>query len=342
MKLYEYQGKYIFKRYGINVPNQIDIDSISDKGVKVVVKSQILEGSRGKRGLVRVTDKPLEAIDELKKQGIDKFLIEEYIEHDKELYIALIMNRDKASLSLVSSSNGGVDIESQSSIFIEDISLDRGVKDYDIIKLYKYLKIGRFEQLSALVRALYRIYTDLDCELVEINPLVYKDDFIALDSKIILDDNALFKHSDLLKEISAESKLDRMVRLDGYIGIIGNGAGLTMATMDMVNIYGGKAADFYDIGGGATADEVRSALLEVSSIEGIKAIVINIFGGITRCDEVAEGIVSALDSIDKNIKLYVRLTGTNKELGYKILNDHGIKTYDDVSSMIKACVDANR
>ncbi|BDB98777.1 MAG: succinate--CoA ligase subunit beta [Saccharolobus sp.] len=331
MKLYEYEGKALFKRVGIPIPNGVVTSEPIKWEGKAVVKSQLLEGARGKRGLVRVTEDVYNTILELKKLGIEKFLVEEFIPHEKEFYASILLDRETAEPMLVLSKEGGIDVEQAKDVKKMIIPLERGVRSYDIIEAEKYLGV---KGLSPIIQGLYKLFVEYDAELVEINPLALTNDgkLVALDSKVILEDNALYKHEDLLKELGRQEVRDSYVELEGDIGIIGNGAGLTMATMDLVKLNGGNPADFLDVGGGASREHVRESVLKVGRNPKVKKIVINIYGGITRCDEVALGIVDALKEIKKPI--FVRLLGTNEELGKKILRENGVNVYDDVLKMI--------
>ncbi|MCY0859934.1 MAG: succinate--CoA ligase subunit beta [Sulfolobaceae archaeon] len=336
MRLYEYEGKELFKMVGIKVPKGvITSEPIKWEG-KAVVKSQLLEGARGKRGLVRVTDDVYNTILELKKLGIQKFLVEEYIPHSKELYLSALIDRDTGDPLIAASPEGGIDIESSTNVKTFRIPLERGVKTYDVIAIEKYLGV---KGLEPFIKGLYSLVVDYNAELAEINPLAVLDNgnLVALDSKVILDDNALYLHEDLLKKFNRQEQVESLVELGGDIGIVGNGAGLTMATMDMVKLSGGNPADFYDIGGGAGREKVREALLKVASLPGVTRVFMNIYGGITRCDEVAIGIVNALNELEKQgkkIKVYVRLVGTNEEEGWRILKEHNIPVYQDFKTLL--------
>lgn len=329
--MYEYEGKSLFKRVGIPVPNGIVTTEPIKWGGKAVVKSQLLEGARGKRGLVRVTDDVYNTILELKKLGVEKFLVEEFVPHEKEFYASVLLDRESAEPMLVLSREGGIDVEQAKDVKKMIIPLERGVRSYDIIEAEKYLGV---KGLGQIIQGLYKLFVEYDAELVEINPLALTSDgrLLALDSKVILEDNALFRHEDLLKELGRQEIHDSYVELDGDIGIIGNGAGLTMASMDLVKLNGGNPANFLDVGGGASREHVKESVLKVGSNPKVKKVVINIYGGITRCDEVALGIVDALKEIKKPI--FVRLLGTNEELGKKILRENGVNVYDDVLKMI--------
>jgi len=335
MKLYEWEAKQLLASLGVRVPKgQVVKDKFEGKG-RYVVKAQVLEGGRGKRGLVRVTDDPQSAIDEMRKLGIDVFLVEEYVPHDREAYISALLDRETGEPMIAVSPVGGVDVESIAQVRTFVIPMERGVRGYDLIKIERHIGI---KGVGDVVNALYKLVTEYDAELAEINPLaVTPEGPIALDAKVIIDDNALFRHQDLLSEFNRAYKPESYVDLGGDIGIISNGAGLTMATMDMVKLMGGEPADFFDIGGGADRARVKEALLRVASNPRVKKIVINIFGGITRCDEVARGIVEAIDVIKKPV--FVRLSGVNEEEGRKILAEKGINAY---SRAIDAIGDALR
>lgn len=331
MKLYEYEGKEIFRLVGIPIPKGVVTDKPIKWEGKAVVKSQLLEGGRGKRGLVKVTEDVEQTILEFMKIGVTKFLVEEFIPHEKEVYLSALIDRDTAEPIIVASPEGGIDIENSKNVKIFHIPMERGVKGYDVMKIEKYLNVRGLEQI---IRGLYKIVTEYDAELAEINPLAVTVDgrLYALDSKIILEDNSLFRHQDLIEKFGRAPSRESYVELEGDIGIIGNGAGLTMATMDMVKLMNGNPADFYDIGGGADREKVKQAILKIGSNPRVKKIVMNIFGGITKCDEVALGIVDAYRQVKKPI--FVRLVGTNEEEGKKILQENGIPYYVDAISCI--------
>ena len=332
MKLYEYEGKELFKLVGIPVPKGVVTDKPIKWEGKAVVKAQLLEGGRGKRGLVKVTEDVENTIAEMKKLGIQKFLVEEFIPHKKEVYLSALIDRETAEPIIVASPEGGIDIEQSKNVKIFHIPIERGIRSFDIIQIEKYLQV---RGLEGIIKGLYKLVTEYEAELAEINPLAVTEDekLVALDSKVILEDNALYRHMDLLEKLGREfTPPSSFVELEGDIGIIGNGAGLTMATMDLVKIMGGNPADFYDIGGGANREEVKKAILTLSSLGRVKKIVINVYCGITRCDEVALGIISALQEV--KIPLFVRLVGTNEEEGRKILREHGIPVYDNAIDCI--------
>ncbi|MCI2414814.1 MAG: succinate--CoA ligase subunit beta [Candidatus Aramenus sp.] len=331
MKLYEFEGKYLFSRVGIKVPRGVlTTGHVEWKGT-AVVKAQVLEGSRGKRGLVKVTDDVNSAIDELKREGVEKVLVEEFVPHEREVYVSALMDRDSGEPMVIASRHGGVDVESSKDLCKRVIPMERGVMPYDVIAFEKYLEV---KGLDAVIKGLYSLVVDYNAELAEINPLaVTGSGLVALDSKVILDDNALYKHENLLKELGRSYSPDSYVELEGDVGIIGNGAGLTMATMDLVKLLGGNPADFMDVGGGADAERVRYCVEKVGSNPRVKKMIINIYGGITRCDDVARGIVEAYSKVNKPI--FVRLVGTNEEEGWKILQGHGIKVYNNALDAVR-------
>ncbi|PVU75421.1 succinate--CoA ligase [Sulfolobus sp. SCGC AB-777_G06] len=326
MKLYEYEGKEIFKLVGIPVPRGVVTDKPIKWEGKAVVKSQILEGGRGKKGLVRVTEDVYNTILELQKLGVSKFLVEEYIPHYREIYLSCLIDREAAEPIIVVSPEGGVDVEKAKNIRIFHIPIERGVRDFDVLEAEKYLDM---KGLKPIIQGLYRIVTEFEAELAEINPLAVTEiGLVALDSKVILEDNALFRHQDLLQKFGRSyEKTDSYVELDGDIGIIGNGAGLTMATMDMVKLMGGNPADFLDIGGGAGSDKVEESIVRLAKNPKVRKIIMNIYCGITRCDEVAQGIIKALEKV--KIPIYVRIVGTNEEEGRRLLSQRGISAYED-------------
>ncbi|BBD72971.1 succinate--CoA ligase [Sulfodiicoccus acidiphilus] len=334
MKLYEYEGKQLFRDVGIPVPRGVVTQGPVQWQGKAVVKSQLLEGARGKRGLVKVTDDVNGAIKELKAQGVETFLVEEFVPHRAEVYISAMLDRRSGEPIIVASPEGGIDVEESKNVKLFSIPLERGVRSFDVLNVEKYLGVKGLEKV---VKGLYRLITEYEAELAEINPLaVTESGVVALDSKVILEDNALYRHEELVSKFSRQYVADTYVELEGDVGIIGNGAGLTMATMDMVKLEGGEPADFYDVGGGASRERVKECVVKVGGNQKVKKIVINIFGGITRCDEVAAGIVEAMKIVKK--PMFVRLVGTNEEEGHKILRENGIKAYADALSAVRDAI----
>ncbi|WP_256202556.1 ATP-grasp domain-containing protein [Sulfuracidifex tepidarius] len=299
---------------------------------KVVVKAQLLEGGRGKRGLVRITEDASEAIKQMREEGVEKFLVEEYVPHEYEFYLSCMVDRDSQE-PMFAIGKGGINVEEEGDIRTRVVSMERGVRFFDALEVSKFMKANP-EEVMMVMRGLYELVLNYGVELAEINPLAVKDgSLIALDSKVIIEDNSLIRIGETLKSLGIHvERPSAYVELDGDIGIIGNGAGLTMATMDMVKIAGGSPADFLDVGGGADRNHVKESMLKVLRNPKVKKVIANIYGGITRCDEVALGVVDALKEINKPV--YIRLSGTNEEQGERILEENNVKVYHDVPKMI--------
>jgi len=353
MKIHEYQAKEILRTHGILTPQGIVVDRIDARlslaenfGFPLVVKAQIHVGGRGKAGAIRVVSNTRElqiGVAEIlamtvKGLKVKKVLIEKALNIKQQFYLGIIVDRLGQSNALVVSASGGIDIEETAKSAPEKILrilLDnpQKIEEENLAQLASFLKLG--SSISScfiqIVRALFSAYISLDTQLVEINPLVLSNDnqWIACDAKIIIDDNALFRQKELsvLKEEEEDNLLEKeahlrnlaYVKLNGNIGVIGNGAGLVMATMDEVKRAGGQPADFLDIGGGAKKEVVKNALEIIYMDKDVEGIFINIFGGITRCDEVALGITGILENAPRNIPLVVRLSGTQCEKGREIL-----------------------
>jgi len=381
LRLYEYEGKEVFKKYGIVVPEGVIISStdmvkeaIDKIGLPAVVKAQVLVGGRGKAGGVKIVNSLEEAIevtDHLFREGVKgvrprKILIEKAVPIEKELYLSITIDRAKREYIILASTEGGVDIEEiaakkPEAIVKVGINPLTGLQGYHIRSIsYKLKELGLSDdvasRMSRLAKNLYKIMLDLDADLVEINPLALlkTGELIALDSKIIVDDNALFRHPDLFESLSedprdfTESEIIARkygfsyVELDGDVGVIANGAGLTMATMDMIAHFGGKPACFLDIGGGASRERVKEAVKLLLSNPRIKVIMINIYGGITRCDEVAMGIIDAVTETGIRKPLVIRMVGTKEEEGVKILKEHGMEPYMNDEEAAKRAVAITR
>ncbi len=350
MRLLEYQGKRLFERVGLPVPpgrlatTPEDVEQAAHElGPPVVVKAQVAAGGRGKAGGVKLAQTPEEArqraeeILQLAIQGepVRKLLITKAVEIEREYYLGITLDRSKRQPVLIFSTEGGVDIEevarqAPERIFKAHIAPLEGLHPYQVRSLLFGSGVPRAEikALSDVFQRLYRAFVEYRAQLVEINPLAVTPggEIWALDSKVILDDDDL--PADLPEGV--EETLDPLereaqkhglnyVKLDGDVGIIGNGAGLVMATLDLVQLVGGRPANFLDVGGGASAEQMKKALEIVLSDPGVKGVFINIFGGITRCDLVARGIVAAKDELDIQVPLVVRLVGTNEEEGRTIL-----------------------
>ena len=355
MNLHEYQSKRVFARYGIPIPKgevastPTEAREIAGKlGGKVVVKSQVLVGGRGKAGGIKVAvdkddaeakAKAILGMD-IKGLTVKRVLVDEAADIKDEIYLGLVIDRAQRRVVMMGSSEGGVDIEEVAATIpdkIIKVSIDPciGFRTYQAMDLATALGIPReltrsFAQIAA---GLYNAFVDNDASLAEINPLVVTGDgkLLAVDGKMSIDDNALYRHKALadLRDPSEEDPYEvearrfdlSYVKLDGNIGCMVNGAGLSMATMDMIKLYGGAPANFLDIGGGATAERVAAALRIILSDQHVKTVLINIFGGITRCDEVARGIVAALGEVGTSTPMVVRLVGTNEAEGRAILAD---------------------
>ena len=352
MNLFEYQGKDLYKKYSITTPKSIFINSISDLtenhglSFPLVVKAQVQVGGRGKAGGIKVAKdhKELEEhIDailgmDIKGHKVESLLIEEASEIISEYYISFTLDRSEKKYLMMLSSKGGMDIEEVAANSPDDlikihISPSLGLESNIITQAIKdaNLNLDYIDELHEIISKLYKLFTEGDCDLVEVNPLAITNQGVsALDSKVSLDMNAIYRHDDFKKyeeeipipesEKFAKSKGLNFIKLDGSVGIIGNGAGLVMSTLDVVAEHGGKAANFCDIGGGAKAETVTAALEVLESEEDVTSVLINIFGGITRCDLVAEGIVEATKGKVLKWPLIVRLDGTNSKEGLEILS----------------------
>lgn len=354
MKLHEYQARDILARHGIPVTGG-GVATTSDEarhiaeqiGAKVVVKAQVFVGGRGKAGGVKLAETPEEAATaaqqiigmDIKGLTVEKVLVAEAITYQKEIYLGAILDRGTRSIVMIASSEGGVEIEEVARTRPEAIIKipahpQLGLLDYQARQLAFGVGLTdgkQARQFAHIAKSLYKAFVANDASLVEINPLVVRDDgsLQALDSKVLLDDSALFRHSDLeeMRDTSTEPEAEQkaretditFIKLDGTIGCMVNGAGLAMATMDVIKLYGGEPANFLDIGGGAGKDKVKAALQIILSDPNVKSVLINIFGGITRVDEVAKGIVAALEEIQTDVPMVARLVGTNEEEGRAIL-----------------------
>ena len=352
MNLFEYQGKDLYKKYSITTPKSIFINSISDLtenhglSFPFVVKAQVQVGGRGKAGGIKVAkdhqelEEHIDAIlgMDIKGHKVESLLIEEASEIISEYYISFTLDRSEKKYLMMLSSKGGMDIEEVAANSPDDlikihISPSLGLESNIITQAIKdaNLNLDYIDELHEIISKLYKLFTEGDCDLVEVNPLAITSQGVsALDSKVSLDMNAIYRHDDFKKyeeeipipesEKFAKSKGLNFIMLDGSVGIIGNGAGLVMSTLDVVAEHGGKAANFCDIGGGAKAETVTAALEVLESEEDVTSVLINIFGGITRCDLVAEGIVEATKGKVLKWPLIVRLDGTNSNEGLEILS----------------------
>ena len=366
MNIHEYQGKEILRRFGIPTPRGIPAFSVDEAGNAAealgggvwVVKAQIHAGGRGKGGGVKL-GRSIAEVRELagqilgmqlithqtgpRGQTVRRLLIEEGADIKKELYVGMVVDRTTQRVVLMASSDGGMDIEevaAKTPDRIHKVFVDpgKGLSDPEAEGVARQIGIpeGSVPQARTVLQGLYRAFDQTDASLAEINPLILTGDgrVIALDAKLNFDDNALFRHADIVEmrdldeEDPAEIEASRFdlsyISLDGNIGCLVNGAGLAMATMDVIKLYGGEPANFLDVGGGATAEKVTEAFKIMLKNPGLKAILVNIFGGIMKCDTIANGVIAAAREVQLKVPLVVRMKGTNEELGRKILAESGL------------------
>jgi succinyl-CoA synthetase beta subunit len=366
LKIHEYQGKALFRQFGIPVPRGLpafSVDEAVDDAKKLggpvwVVKAQIHAGGRGKGGGVKLARSVDEVRDLAAKmlgmqlvthqtgsqgQPVRRLLIEEGADIKKELYVGMVVDRMSQRVVLMASADGGMDIEevaAKTPERIHKVAIDprTGLTDAQADDIARAIGIpdAMLPQSRTLFEALYRLFDETDASLAEINPLIITGDgrLIALDAKLNFDQNALFRHPDIVamrdldEEDPAEveaSKFDlSYISLDGDIGCLVNGAGLAMATMDVIKLYGGNPANFLDVGGGATAEKVTEAFKIMLRNPNLKAILVNIFGGIMRCDVIAEGIIAASHAVSLKVPLVVRMKGTNEDKGRQLLAESGL------------------
>jgi len=365
MKIHEHQAKEILAKYGVPVPRGIVAYSVDEAveaakqlGGGVVVKAQIHAGGRGKGGGVKLAANPEECREKADKilgmtlvthqtgpegRVVQRLLIEEQLPIDKEYYAGIVLDRVTGKLVFMASAEGGMDIEevaehSPGKILKETIEPGLGLQPFQARNLAFGMGIPNASVPAAVnaMMALAKAYEAIDANMAEINPLLLTKDgrIVALDAKIAIDDNAMFRHKDLapLRDLNEEDPLEveaskfnlNYIKLDGSVACMVNGAGLAMATMDIVKYAGGSPANFLDVGGGANKDQIRNAFRILTSDKGVKAILINVFGGILRCDLLANGVVEAARELDVKIPIVIRMEGTNVELGKQILKDSGM------------------
>lgn len=367
MNLHEYQAKELLRDFNIPLlrgqlaytPREAQKAADNLGTPVVVVKAQVHAGGRGKAGGVKLAKSPQEAHDLAAKilgmklvtpqTGVEgklvrKVWIEEGVEIAKEYYVSLIVDRAKAAVSFIVSEEGGMEIEevaekNPAKILTVPVSVESGLQEFHLRLIGFFLKVDVAEQkkLSKVLRNLYRAFLDLDCALLEVNPLILTKagEFVCLDAKMALDDNALFRQSKAHKMLDLDEIDSREIRasevginyvaLDGNIGCMVNGAGLAMATMDIIAEAGGKPANFLDVGGGASKEMVTEAFKLILQDKSVKGVFVNIFGGIMRCDVIASGIIDAAKELNISVPVVVRLQGTNVEIGKKLLADSGLK-----------------
>jgi len=374
MKIHEYQAKELFREYGIETGEEYAVKtpeeavSAAEKlGYPVVIKAQVLVGGRGKAGGVKVAASREEAEEHaktilnlsIKNLPVQKVLVARAEKIEQEYYVGFTVDRGKKMVSLMISAAGGVDIEelavsSPEKILKLAIHPAAGIDDSSLGKILG--DIFESEQLRRqareVIRSLYRLFIEKGCSLVEINPFakVDGDTLLALDAKINFDDNAVPFHPELERywnreefsenEIKAKKAGLHFIGLDGEIGCIVNGAGLAMATMDIIKLYGSSPANFLDVGGSSNPQKVLTALKVILSIPGVKGILFNIFGGITRCDDIARGILMAREQIDITIPIVIRLIGTNDKEGREMLSEAGLSALETLDDAVKEIIAA--
>jgi len=374
VRFLEYEAKSVFEKYGVRVPRRgyasrsEDARRLAEEiGCPVVLKAQVLAGGRGKAGGIKFANTPEEA-GELAREmlgakiqglSINGILVEEKLKINHEFYFGITIDRSRRRPIALASSMGGMDIEEvakKSPENVKRIYIDPaiGMCEFESRFLAKNVGLAGKDMLevSKVILNLWKIMRDYDAELVESNPYVRTSEgnFIAADARLNIDDNALFRHKDLESRVAVGGELNEReeaareagmsyVELEGEVSIIGNGAGLVMATLDMVGLFGGRPANFLDVGGGATSERMFNALQIVTSHPNAKVVLINILGGITRCDEMARGIVEAKNKVRIGIPLVVRMVGTNELEGKKILNEAGIDFLDTMEDVAKKAVE---
>ena len=376
MKLHEYQSKRIFAQHGVPIPRgdvattpEVARQIAARLGTRVVVKSQVLVGGRGKAGGIRLADHP----DEVEKVAdqilgmnikgltVKKVLVDEAADIDTEIYLGIVIDRARRRPVMMASAEGGVEIEEVARATPERIvriAIDPflGLQPYQGRELAFGIGLPKdlVRDFVKIAQGLYQAFLQCDASLAEINPLVITGDgkLLAVDGKMLLDDNALFRHFELAEMRDADEETPEeqearrhglsYVKLDGEIGCMVNGAGLAMATMDITKLYGGAPANFLDIGGGAQADRVAAALRIILSDPNVKAVLFNIFGGITRCDEVAMGILKALREVPTDVPMVARLVGTNEKEGREILANADMITASTLAQAAQRAVAASR
>ena len=384
MKIHEYQGKEILKRYGVQVPRGIPCFSVDEAvsaaetlgGPVWVVKAQIHAGGRGKGGGVKLA----KSVDEVRElagsilgmqlithqtgpqgQKVRRLLVEEGADIKKELYVGMVVDRVTQQVTVMASSEGGMDIEEVAAHTpekIHKVSVDpvNGLSDAEADDLARKIGVpdGSVAKARVVFQGLYKAFWETDASLAEINPLILtgNGDVIALDAKLNFDSNAMYRHPELTEmrdldeedpaEVEASKHELNYIQLDGNIGCLVNGAGLAMATMDTIKLFGGEPANFLDVGGSATKERVTEAFKIMLRNPNLKAILVNIFGGIMRCDVIAEGVIAASRAVGLKVPLVVRMKGTNEDLGKKLLADSGLPiiSADTMAEAAKSVVEA--
>jgi len=374
MKLFEFEAKEILRKYGILTPKGKMVSrpaeaeaAASEIGGPVALKSQVLVSGRGKSGGILFASDPEGAREAaiklfhstIKGLSVNNILVEQRIDITDEYYVSVTIDRQAKKYVVMASTSGGVDIEevarkTPDKIARQHVEPIAGFSRDKALDMASSLpSIGRNDalKLGSIIHTLYSVAMDYDAELVEINPLVKtaSPELMAADARIIIDDNALFRHPEFAgtevsrieaspAEIEARKQGLAYVDLDGEIGIIGNGAGLVMSTLDVVQLFGGRPANFLDIGGGAGPESIRKALAIITAKPQVKAVFINVLGGVTRCDLVAQGIVAALNELPARKPIVVRMIGTREEEGIRILKEAGINSHSNMEDAIREVV----
>ncbi len=377
MKIFEYQAKELFDSYNIKTPIGGVCYSVNDATElysqinipRVVIKAQVHVGGRGKAGGIKIA----ENIEEVKKFSnsiigmqikgliVDRVMVAQAVDIQSEYYLSFTIDRNSKSVILIISEDGGVDIEETAAVSPHKIlkfSIDPtiGVPDFFAQRVAYYLTSKKeiAIQIRDIIKNLYQLFIQKDCSLTEINPLVVTKDgnVIAVDGKINFDDNALYRHPEILelnnpteeekKELNAKESGFSYIHIGGDIGCMVNGAGLAMATMDMIKLYGGEPANFLDIGGSSNPNKVIEAMKLLLSDRQVKVVLINIFGGITRCDDVAKGLLEAFSQIKTDIPVVIRLSGTNEREGRELLKDSKLNIANTMSDAISKAVELSK
>lgn len=374
MNIHEYQAKEIFTHFGLPVPGGTAVKTVADAvasakeyGMPVMVKCQVLTGGRGKAGGIKFCN-TIEDVEanaksilgmDIKGHTVETLLITPAVDIDSEFYVGMLIDRNTKRVLLMASAEGGVEIEQVAKdtpelIFKFPIDPRYGLLDHEAMDMGMRLVPGdikKARQLASAMQKLYQAFMHSDSSLAEINPWIFTPEGKghAIDAKVNLDDNAMFRHPDYeaLRDTAAEDESERMareaglsfVKLSGNVGCLVNGAGLAMATMDLVKYYGGQPANFLDIGGSSNPEKVVDALKIILSDKEVKVILFNIFGGITRCDDVAKGIIEATKRMDINVPIVVRLTGTNSEEGLAILADTDLVPAETMDEAVKKAIE---
>ena len=373
MKLYEYQARDLFTRYGIEsapgmvASNPYEASEAARKlGGACAVKAQVLVGGRGKAGGVKIAGSPEEAHTHagnilgmtIKSLPVRKVLVSKAMEIEAEYYMGITIDRSGKSIVLIASTSGGVDIEQLArddphKVHRLAINPLKGVSDEETESMLKEVfdEEELLTQAMDTAKSLFKLFMENECSLVEINPyaLIKRGELVALDAKIVIDENGMFKHEKLEDmrnreeygpdELEAKDWGLSFINMEGNIGCIVNGAGLAMATMDIIKLFGGSPANFLDVGGSSSPEKVLHAFEIISHNRGVKAILINIFGGITRCDDIAKGILQAKKEMDLSVPLVIRLIGTNEKEGRALLEEAGIEAHEDLVKAVQKVVE---